>query len=302
MKTTLKTLSLAALLIFASMAANAQWISNGEGMSIVRAKLNALKVSHDSLASRTDSIVTGLLPISQNTDTITTALKMVTVDSSLTAKFIETSAFSAGASGDSLTVSGAGKLTLHGTAKQWMSVMIEPTVRGDTGANTPTFEQYYGDGGTSRGVYLYSFADNLSTKEDEIFFTLQMPNNWDGDTIYLNVHWVPAVAIGGVGHPKWSVEYIMSEPGVSYGTTTTVTKYDNTAGVTTLSANVPYITEFPLIKTDTKSDGVGTILIGRIYRDSGNVLDTYNGNKCGMLYINAMYRVDGFGSTSRYTR
>ncbi len=302
MKTTLKTLLVAALLIMSGAVANAQWISNGEGMSIVRAKLNALKVSHDSLANRTDSIVTGLLPISQNSDTITATGKKVYLDSSLTAKFMETNAFSAGAGDDSITVSGAGKLTLHGTAKQWMSVMIEPTARGDTGANSPAFEKYFGDGGTSRGVYLYSFADNAAGSEDELFFTIQFPNNWDGDTVYLNVHWLPTVALEGVGHPKWSIEYVWEEPGVNYGTSTTITKYDNTAGSTTLSAGVHYITEFPLLKTDTKVDGVGSVLIGRIYRDSGNSLDTYTGNKCGMLYINAMYRVDGFGSTSRYVR
>ena len=46
-------------------------------------------------------------------------------------------------------------------------------------------------------------------------------------------------------------------------------------------------TEFTDITPGATEDGLSSILIGRLFRNSSNVADTYNvsGNKCGLLYI-----------------
>ncbi len=196
-----------------------------------------------------------------------------------------------------------GHQTMVGTAKPWTDLRVEPVAR-TTGANAPTFEKWYDDtGGTSRGVYLYSFDDATAGSEKEIFFTMQMPHEWDQSTIHIHVHWIPAVS-DTTATPRWGLEYIFKEPGAVFGDTVIIYATGNVQSEADLTANKHYITDFADITPDSTQDGLSSILIGRLFRDSANAADTYNavGAKCGLLYIDAHFQLNSIGSTDEYTK
>jgi hypothetical protein len=214
--------------------------------------------------------------------------------------------FRAGDGTNYTTFDDTGHQTMVGTAKPWEDLRIEPSAR-TTGANAPTFEKWYDDAaGTSRGVYLYSFDDAPAGSEKEVFFTMQMPHEWDGGDIKMHVHWVGAVA-DTTADPRWGLEYTWKDIGQVFGDTTIVysggTHTDGTSNDPNVTANKHYITGFTAITPGTNADGLSSILIGRLFRDSDNAADTYNatGAKCGLLYIDAHYQKSRLGSTDEYT-
>jgi len=190
----------------------------------------------------------------------------------------------------------------------WDDLRVEPVAR-TTGANAPTFEKYYDDAaGTSRGVYLYSFDDAAGGSEKEVFFSMQMPHNWkEGTEVNLHVHWVGAVSDTDAV-PRWGLEYAWKDIGETYGNTVIVyaNAVNHTAAGTDVSitAGKHYLSKFDPITPGADADGVSSVLIGRLFRDCANAADTYNavGAKCGLLYIDAHYIVDGFGSRYEYVK
>ena len=203
-----------------------------------------------------------------------------------------------------------GHQTMLGSAQPWDDLRIEPTLR-STGPNIPTFEQWFddngiGDTGSTRGIYLYSFDD--SATEKEVFFTMQLPHDWNCDDIYLHVHWIGAVA-DTTSAPRWGLEFNWKEIGATFGAAGIIyTDGKNYIDGTTDDANVVagkhYISKFTVQSPDTTQDGMSSILIGRLFRNSGDVLDTYNasGAKCGLLYIDAHYQRNSIGSNDEYVK
>ncbi len=195
-----------------------------------------------------------------------------------------------------------GHLTFAGTAKPWNDMLIEPSAR-TTGANAPTFEKWYDDvAGTSRGAYLYSFDDANAGSEKEVFFTMQMSHAWDGGDIQFHVHWVGAVD-DTTATPRWGLEYTWKEPGGVFGDTTIVYATGNHLSDANITANKHYITQFTAISPGSTANDLSSVLIGRLFRDSANVADTYNatGAKVGLLYIDAHYQMARIGSNDEYT-
>lgn len=78
----------------------------------------------------------------------------------------------------------------------------------------------------------------------------------------------------------------------------------NVQGDANLVAGKHYITEILTLNPGATQDGLSTILIGRLYRNSSAAEDTYNvsGNKCGLLYIDAHYIRNSTGSITEYTK
>jgi hypothetical protein len=204
------------------------------------------------------------------------------------------------------TFDSTGHQTFSGAAKPWDDLRIEPVAR-TSGANTPAFEKWIDDAaGTSRGCYLYSFDDALAASEKEIFFTMQLPHSWDGGPIQMHVHWLGAVA-DTTAAPRWGLEYAWKEPGAAFGDTTTIYtdgyNYTLTGADANVTPAVHYISKFATITPDTTCDGISSILVGRLFRNSSNAGDTYNatGATCALLYIDAHFQLARIGSTDEYT-
>lgn len=200
-----------------------------------------------------------------------------------------------------------GHLTFTGTAKPWDDLRIEPIIREtDNPTNNPVFEPWYTDGAGSRGIWLYSFDDALLGAQKEIHFTMQMPHSWDSGPIYIHVHWVGAVDDTAAA-PRWGLEYKFKGLGKGYTNPTAIlytdgNNYINTGATANVSANIHTISKFAAITPSAENDGLSSILIGRLWRDSGVAGDTYNaaGAKCGLLYIDAHYQIARIGSTDEY--
>ena len=197
----------------------------------------------------------------------------------------------------------------HDGATTWNDLRIEPVAR-STGANAPSFEKYFDDvPGSSRGVYLYSFNDATAGSEKEIFFTMQMPHDWkEGTAIRLHCHWVGSVS-DTTSAPRWGLEYTWKDIGQVFGDTTIVYSTGvnidgQVGGDPNITAGKHYISEFTAITPGTDANNISSIIIGRLFRDSANAGDTYNAatNKCGLLYIDAHYEVDSFGSDTEFTK
>jgi hypothetical protein len=200
-----------------------------------------------------------------------------------------------------------GHQTMVGTAQPWDDLRIEPVAR-TTGSNAPAFEQWFdnsglGDTGTSRGVYLYSFDDAVEASEKEVFLTIQMPHNWNQSTFYLHVHWIPSSA-DTTATPRWGFEYNFAEPTTIFGSTVITYATGNIVSEADLVAGKHYITSFAGITPLSSQDGLSSIIIGRLFRNSSNAADTYDvaSNKCGLLYIDVHYQLNSLGSTDEYTK
>jgi hypothetical protein len=195
-------------------------------------------------------------------------------------------------------------MTTSRFARAWDDLRIEPVAR-TTGTNAPAFEKWFDDApGTSRGVYLYSFDDAVEIQEKEIFFTMQMPHDWAvGTDIHLHVHWIGNVDDTSAT-PRWGLEYAWKDIGQVFGDTTIIYAVGQVDGATDVTAFKHTITEFAALTPGATADGVSSILIGRIWRNSSNAADTYDAatNKCGLLYIDAHYERDGSGSIGEYTK
>lgn len=200
-----------------------------------------------------------------------------------------------------------GTMRAMGSAACWEDLRIEPVARG-TGVNNPAFEQYFTDGAGSRGVYLYSFTDAGAGNEKEIYFTMQMPHAWKGTTIHIHVHWVGNNA-DAAANPRWGLEYTWTDIGSDFANTVPIYSTSEKVGAggvadPDVTPGRHYLTELPDITPSATQDGLSSILIGRLFRDSADAGDTYNvaANKCGLLYIDAHYEVDALWSADEYSK
>jgi hypothetical protein len=186
---------------------------------------------------------------------------------------------------------------------------IEPTAR-NTWANAPTFEKRYDDSaGTSRWVFLYSFDDAITASEKEVFFTMQMPHAWELWTaISMHVHRVWNTDDTDATPIRW-LEYTRKDIWQVYWDTTIVySTGENIDSDWTPDPNVTagkhYIWEFADLVPWTTADWLSSIIIWRLFRRSWDASDTYDvaGNKCGLLYIDAHYKVNTLWSRQEYVK
>ena len=197
-----------------------------------------------------------------------------------------------------------GTLEFNGAATVWEDLRVEPSVRG--GVRQPAFEKWFDDSGDSSiGVFLYSFTDEVEANQKEIHFTMQMPHAWMGTDIHIHVHWVGNLADTSAT-PYWGLEYIWADIGATFNDTTYAFATGNGPGTpdTDITANKHYISSFSAITPSASQDGISSVLIGRLYRNSAATEDTYNvaNNKCGLLYIDAHYEVSTCGSRTEFSK
>lgn len=198
-----------------------------------------------------------------------------------------------------------GTLVLHGAATYFEDLRIEPSVR-TSGNHAPVLEKWGDDlAGTSIGVWAYSFDDVSAADEKEVMFSMQMPHAWKlGSDIAIHVHWLANLA-DTTATPRWGLEYCMAEIGTTFPDTTIVYAVGNTEADADVKAYHHYVTAFAAITPGASADGISTVLMGRLFRNSSNAADTYNvggGNKCGLLYVDAHVECDALGSRSEWTK
>lgn len=181
----------------------------------------------------------------------------------------------------------------------WDDIRVEPEAK-TTGANAPTFSQWFTNGLGSRGVYFYLFDNAAGGSEKEIFFNKQMPHGWAGTDIHLHVHWV-ASSTAASSKVRWGLEYTLTNPGQDFPNTTIIYADTDIYGATGTTIKKHTITEFSPITPSATQNAMSCILAGRLFRDSANGADSYTGD-AGLLYIDAHIEFDAAGSGSEYTK
>jgi len=127
------------------------------------------------------------------------------------------------------------------------------------------------------GPEIWFFRDGSGV--DAMSFTLQLPHNWkDGTTIYPHIHWVPRSSASG--NMRWNLDYSWANIDGTFSAATT----------SSVIVNGPFTANKHLL-TDLTSGNVGidatgktysSVLICRIWRDSGAGTDTYAGDAGGL--------------------
>lgn len=131
------------------------------------------------------------------------------------------------------------------------------------------------------GPEIWFFRDGQGI--EAMSFTVQLPHNWKvGSVIYPHIHWVPRVS--GSGNMKWNLDY--SWVNLNESAPETVPALTTTSVV----ANGPFTMNkhllTPLTANDAGISGAGktvsSILICRIWRNSEDGADTYQGDAGGL--------------------
>lgn len=156
--------------------------------------------------------------------------------------------------------------------------------------NPPTWADY------SAGQLLAFSYQSVAGNEQQVYFCAQLPHSYRlGSTIHPHVHWVPAVnttdATEGV---RWGLEYEWVSIGGTFSSTNTI------YGLETLTKgaciNTHQITSFSAITGSGK--GISSMLVCRLFRNSSNGADTYDGAGATalLLEIDFHFEADTIGS------
>lgn len=193
-----------------------------------------------------------------------------------------------------------GALEFVGSMTVWDDLRVEPTVR-SSGTTVPTFTKWFDNGAGSLGVFLYNFSDEVTANQKELHFQVQFPHAWAGTKIYPHIHWV-ASAAGTGQRPVFGLEYTWADIGQTFGTTTIAYTDALIPSEANLVQSKHYISTWSSgLEPSTNQDGISSILLGRVFRYSGNASDTYTG-VCGVLYIDIHYELNTLGSREEFTK
>jgi hypothetical protein len=158
--------------------------------------------------------------------------------------------------------------------------------------NPPVWTDY------SAGQLLAFETTEVAGNEEQVFFTVQIPHSYRlGSDIIPHVHWVPAVdttdATEGV---RWGLEYEWVNMEGTFSTTDTIYALETlTKGA---CINTHQLTSFSAITGSGK--GISSMLVCRLFRNSSNGADTYDGAGANalLLEIDFHYEIDTIGSRS----
>jgi hypothetical protein len=205
------------------------------------------------------------------------------------------------AGGNYIEIEADGTIEFHGNATVWDDLRIEPVIKA-VGINDPTFTKWFDNGSGSRGVYVYNFSDEITANQKELFFTIELPHGWkEGTTIYPHIHWIPN-SNGTSQRPVFGFEYTWSEKGSVFGNTAIIYTDTLSPNDANLVQYKHYVSRVAAGITPSSSQNeFSSILIGRLFRFSGDASDTFTGI-CGVLHIDFHYESDTLGSRTVDTK
>ncbi|PKP24778.1 MAG: hypothetical protein CVU03_10900 [Bacteroidetes bacterium HGW-Bacteroidetes-2] len=196
------------------------------------------------------------------------------------------------AGGNSTKVEADGTLVFEGNAEVWDDLRVSM----DKGSSSASLDYFLG----SSGGQIWYFRDDKGL--ETLSFQVQLPHSYkEGTNIYPHLHWSPKVTKNG--YVKWNLDYTW----VNYDASTPLVFPANITS--TVIARGPFTAKTHLI-TGLTTGGVGlngtgkkvsSILICRLWRDSGDSQDTYT-DDAGLLSLDFHYQIDMVGSRTQYTK
>lgn len=195
--------------------------------------------------------------------------------------------------GNDTKIEADGTLMFEGDAEVWDDLRVSM----DKGSSSASLDYFPGE---SSGPQIWYFrnAKGLET----LSFQVQMPHSYkEGTTIYPHLHWTPNST--GSGDVEWNLDYTW----VNYDPTTPAVFPAITTS--TVVATGSFTQRTHLITSLTPGsvglDGTGkkisSILICRLWRDSGHTDDTYNSD-AGLLSLDFHFQINTIGSRLQYIK
>jgi len=190
-----------------------------------------------------------------------------------------------------------GSIIFFGTATVWDDIMI-PGFATRSSTNAPTFDVFV------NGTYINYFGDAGTNSENQVFFTVQFPHSWASTTIFPHVHWSPETDPGvGGAVVRWGLEYTWIE----YNPTTPLTFPASTtvyvnATAPSASQKKHLIGSFGSITPTSDQDGISSMMVCRLFRNSGNAADTYNSARAGFLQFDIHFEKNTEGSRQEFIK
>lgn len=136
-------------------------------------------------------------------------------------------------------------------------------------------------GSTTTGVWTYSFS---KTATNSVVATIQLPHHYKpGTDLRPHLHWIAPDATAG--NVVWGLEYwVLPYNSLAYNTTTTIIGVFAAPG----AAKTATIASFYAYNPSLVISGTGlvesTIIMCRIYREGGNLNDTYDNVAYGLSF------------------
>lgn len=186
-----------------------------------------------------------------------------------------------------------GTIVMEGAATVWDDLRVSV----DAGSSSAALG--YMPGETSGGqIWYFRDAQGLET----LTFQAQLPHGYkEGTDIFPHLHWTPRTT--KAGNIEWNLDYTWvnydSTTPLAFPATTTSTVVE-TGGFT---ERTHHITSLTTANAGLNGSGkkVSSILICRLWRNSGNAADTY-ASDAGLLSLDFHYEIDTVGSRLQYIK
>ncbi len=184
-----------------------------------------------------------------------------------------------------LIVEADGTIRMDSSATVWNDI----SVKLDKGSNSASLQYLSG----SSGPEIWYFRNNSGI--ESMSFTIQMPHGWkEGSTIYAELYWTPRITSLAGENIEWNFEYSWANKSstIQAVTISTVINYGPFTANTLQEKGLTPSGISGLGKT------ISSLLICRIWRNSGNPSDTYPSD-AGVLSVDFDYELDTFGSREK---
>lgn len=173
------------------------------------------------------------------------------------------------------------------TQGQWDDLMGESSLR-LRGGSDPALAAFQ-PGGSGTSFYIYEFNTG-----NEMFFVTQIPHRWlVGTDLSPHVHWTPgARGTAESGNTvAWKLDYSIISINGTFASSSTIDLTDTCDGTNDkhqLSGG---------LDIDGSTLGISSVIVGRLYRDSGDTWATNTAtNRPKLLQFDIHYQIDSFGS------
>jgi hypothetical protein len=175
----------------------------------------------------------------------------------------------------------------------WEDLRFDANALKAAGVKDPSYTTCIGG-----GVRAYWFSP---TTQEELYFAAQFPHAWDGSAIYPHVHWFDSTGSSTKADKvQWGLEYSWAEIGSTMSAPTTVFVATRTPDEAIVS-NKHYISSFPPITPTANQDGISSMMLCRLFRDSTVVADSST-NGAYLLEIDFHYRMNMIGSRQELSK
>jgi len=164
--------------------------------------------------------------------------------------------------------------------------------------NAPAFAVFL------NGVWINYFDDAGAQSENQVYFTVQFPHSWAGTAIHPHIHWSPETDPGTSGAVvRWGFEYTWAEYNATSPNTFPATNivYVN-APCAAGSQKQHLIASFDPITPTSNQNGISSMMVCRIFRNSGDAADTYNSKRAGFLQFDIHFEKNTEGSRTEFEK